>query len=854
MTLASTDPTEIKLGNDSTTVFSFTFKINKAADIQVTHSVAVGDGTFTDTVLTEGTGTSNYSLSVSAYPGTGSITYPASLGTELATGNKLTLARIVVLEQQTDLKNQGAYKAQTVEDAFDLSRMIDLQQQDELDRSLKVPISDNSGADFTVPSPGALKLWRWDSAGTALELVSLSDLSLGLGTATKWAFDSSTSMADPGTGDIRFNNATLASVTQLAVSGLSSQSTNPDISDWVASWDDSNSAVRGYLYIHEDGSPQNFLVVYINGAITDNTTWLQIPCTYIDSGGSFTAADSLVVGFSATGDAVSQGISMLWDSDTSDADSGAGKIYFNNATLSSVTVVYVDDVDVNSVSINSFVDTWDDVASSNKGTITVKKKTDSSVYAQFKVSGAVTSASTYSKVAVTHQFSNGTFTDADPVDVVFTPAGIRGSDSGYDYLWDNTTTDDDPGAGSIGWNHATIASATEVMINDAENGGTDIQADIDTWDDPTSTIKGQLIITDQADQTIFVKFNITGAVTSNAGYSTIGVAHSTSQGTFTNDTLVTVQHIQNGDKGDTGATGATGLTGPAGSDGGFTALSTTDSITAGTTQTQAGATALTTNLNRVTTSTAGDGVKLPTAAAGIICHVINDTANSIEVYPNTSDTLEGGSVNVSDSLEANSFALYESIDDTDWFKVAGGGGPIDVADLAVGTDGELITWDASGNPAVVAVGTAGQVLTSGGVGVAPTFAGGSSTGTFTPGITFGGAAVGLTYSQQDGLYTDLGNGLVHVTMTIVLSAVGSSTGTANITGLPFTANATYYFIGNAFRVQGFSALSNNVLFRPVISTTVGELYNSDGATRTVFTNSHFTSSSNLQITVLYKKA
>jgi hypothetical protein len=179
---------------------------------------------------------------------------------------------------------------------------------------------------------------------------------------------------------------------------------------------------------------------------------------------------------------------------------------------------------------------------------------------------------------------------------------------------------------------------------------------------------------------------------------------------------------------------------------------------------------------------------------------------------------------------------------------------IDVADLAVGTDGELITWDSSGNPAVVAVGTAGQVLTSGGVGVAPTFAAGGSTGTFTPGITFGGAAVGLTYSQQTGFYTDLGNGLVHVTMTIVLSAVGSSTGTANVTGLPFTANATHYFVGNAFRVQGFSALSNNVSFRPVINTTTGELYNSDGATRTVFTNSHFTSSSNLQITLLYVKA
>jgi hypothetical protein len=46
---------------------------------------------------------------------------------------------------------------------------------------------------------------------------------------------------------------------------------------------------------------------------------------------------------------------------------------------------------------------------------------------------------------------------------------------------------------------------------------------------------------------------------------------------------------------------------------------------------------------------------------------------------------------------------------------------IDVADLAVGTEGELITWDAAGNPAVVAVGTAAQVLTSNGLGAAPTF-------------------------------------------------------------------------------------------------------------------------------------
>jgi hypothetical protein len=47
---------------------------------------------------------------------------------------------------------------------------------------------------------------------------------------------------------------------------------------------------------------------------------------------------------------------------------------------------------------------------------------------------------------------------------------------------------------------------------------------------------------------------------------------------------------------------------------------------------------------------------------------------------------------------------------------------IGIAKLADGTDGELITWNASGVIAAVAVGTSGHVLTSGGTGVAPAFA------------------------------------------------------------------------------------------------------------------------------------
>jgi len=47
---------------------------------------------------------------------------------------------------------------------------------------------------------------------------------------------------------------------------------------------------------------------------------------------------------------------------------------------------------------------------------------------------------------------------------------------------------------------------------------------------------------------------------------------------------------------------------------------------------------------------------------------------------------------------------------------------IGLAELKAGTDGELITWDASGNPAAVAAGTSGHFLKSQGAGSVPVFA------------------------------------------------------------------------------------------------------------------------------------
>jgi len=104
--------------------------------------------------------------------------------------------------------------------------------------------------------------------------------------------------------------------------------------------------------------------------------------------------------------------------------------------------------------------------------------------------------------------------------------------------------------------------------------------------------------------------------------------------------------------------------------GGLIRRTVTNSITAGSTQTQAGATALTSELNRLTTvGTTGDGVKLPTAEAGLVCVIRNDGANAAQIWPNTSDSIDGGSANAvdSNSLASGSVREYFAVDATNWY-------------------------------------------------------------------------------------------------------------------------------------------------------------------------------------------
>lgn len=95
-----------------------------------------------------------------------------------------------------------------------------------------------------------------------------------------------------------------------------------------------------------------------------------------------------------------------------------------------------------------------------------------------------------------------------------------------------------------------------------------------------------------------------------------------------------------------------------------------ETATAGTTQTQAGATALTGFINYVTTGTASDGVKLPAdRTVGDVVYVVNSSGVALNVYPNTGGKINNGTANAAKALAANLSGCYISLGSENWGAV-----------------------------------------------------------------------------------------------------------------------------------------------------------------------------------------
>ena len=94
----------------------------------------------------------------------------------------------------------------------------------------------------------------------------------------------------------------------------------------------------------------------------------------------------------------------------------------------------------------------------------------------------------------------------------------------------------------------------------------------------------------------------------------------------------------------------------------------TTGITAAGTQ-QSNATALTTSINIVTTTSSGTGVALPTAVGGMMVSVINAGGNSLAVYPAVNGVINSQSANVAYSLVAGGRLQFVAGNTTQWYTL-----------------------------------------------------------------------------------------------------------------------------------------------------------------------------------------
>ena len=156
-------------GNGAVDTYPYTFKITSESDIKVSQR----DTEDVETVLTLNV---DYTVTgVGALNG-GSIVLTAG---NLTTDYHLTIRRDSELTQQTDIRNQGDFLPEVHEDTFDHLASVDLTQQFEIDRSVKVSET-YPDVSVELPGPQAGRVLKWNDAGTALINVDTGDAEIAV--------------------------------------------------------------------------------------------------------------------------------------------------------------------------------------------------------------------------------------------------------------------------------------------------------------------------------------------------------------------------------------------------------------------------------------------------------------------------------------------------------------------------------------------------------------------------------------------------------------------------------------------------------------------------------------------------
>lgn len=499
-------------GNGATTVFNYTFRILEAAGIEVI--LEASDGTLTVQTLS-----THYTVQNVGNVSGGTVTFV----TPPASGEKVRLRGITPSSNEPDLENGGDFDADTLELQNDRFALVGQDLRTELGRALKIPPG-STLQDGAVPDP----------TGNGDKVLALNS------GATAFVYG-------PTTGAIS------SAATEAANAAASATAAAGSATAAATSQSDANTAK-------------------------------------VAAEAAQAAAEAAIA---------TAGFVFSYDSSTVDGDPGAGKFRFNQVDPSTATFLYIDDADSVAGDVTAWIDSWDDVSNAaGRGVVTLRSIETGSEFVVAHVSGAVVDAAGYKKIPITVIAApDASFVADSDFMVWFTPAGADGSDGadgaagadGMDgadgatgakgdagdtgatgapgtaavrYVFSNVTTDADPGAGQFRLDNASLASATEMFIDNLDDLGADLTAWVDQWDQAGETVRrGILVIRGIDDPADSHTFLVTGTVTDGTGYRKVALSSLGGSASFTDAEGYAMMFAPSGADGAAGA-GSGDVTGP----------------------------------------------------------------------------------------------------------------------------------------------------------------------------------------------------------------------------------------------------------------------------------------------------
>ena len=164
MTVSSETNKNTYTGDGATTTFAYTFRILNQTHIKVQFKDD-------DDIITTKTLTTDYTVTNVGNSSGGNIVFEAT--SIPAATDTVIFTRAVPLKQETDYTENDTFPAESHEEALDELTMICQQQQEEIDRVLKVDAS-FTAFDGTITTLGANKYLKVNATNTGLEADTIS--------------------------------------------------------------------------------------------------------------------------------------------------------------------------------------------------------------------------------------------------------------------------------------------------------------------------------------------------------------------------------------------------------------------------------------------------------------------------------------------------------------------------------------------------------------------------------------------------------------------------------------------------------------------------------------------------------